>query len=91
MQRIDVAAEVHHVTGMTVKKADHAVVAILATIGRELAAGQPVLLGPFGSFRPVKKAARNGRNPKTGEPAEVKACTVVRFKASKALKQAVNS
>ncbi|MCH7650681.1 MAG: HU family DNA-binding protein [Nitrospinae bacterium] len=90
MNRIEVAAEVHCATGMTVKKADVAVLVILATIGRELASDRPVLIRGFGAFRSAKKKARMGRNPRTGEPAVVKPRTVVRFKASKALKQAVN-
>ena len=91
MRKDQLASQVAGTVGLLKKQAEQAVDAIIRTMKAELSHDRPVLIRGFGAFTPVKKAARNGRNPKTGEPAEVKARTVVRFKASKALKQAVNS
>ncbi len=50
--------------------------------------GKVTLVG-FGTFSKSKRKARKGRNPQTGEPIKIKAATVVRFKAGKALKDAL--
>jgi DNA-binding protein HU-beta len=50
--------------------------------------GKVTLVG-FGTFTKSRRKARKGRNPQTGAPIKIKAATVVRFKAGKALKEAV--
>ncbi len=50
--------------------------------------GKVTLVG-FGTFAKVRRKARTGRNPQTGDPIKIKACNVVKFKAGKALKDAV--
>lgn len=45
----------------------------------------------LGRFVPKERAARTGRNPKTGEPVQIAACTAVTFKVGKPLKDAINS
>ena len=50
--------------------------------------GKVTLVG-FGTFSKVRRKARKGRNPQTGEPIKIKACNVVKFKAGKKLKEAV--
>jgi DNA-binding protein HU-beta len=50
--------------------------------------GKVTLVG-FGTFSKSKRKARKGRNPQTGEPIKIKASTVVRFKAGKALKDSL--
>ena len=57
---------------------------------RNALAAQVTFVG-FGSFEPRARAARAGRNPKTGEPLQIAASTAVGFTASKNLKDAVNS
>ena len=59
---------------------------ITATLKR----GGKVQLPGFGNFETRKRAARQGRNPQTGNPITIKASTVPAFRAGKALKQAVN-
>jgi len=76
-------------TGMSKKQAGVAVNAILDAIQDSLAAGEKVSLVGFGSFSVNKRAARIGRNPRTGEPLKIKAKKVPVFKAGKALKDAV--
>ena len=50
--------------------------------------GKVTLVG-FGTFAKVRRKARTGRNPQTGDAIKIKACNVVKFKAGKALKDAV--
>lgn len=59
-------------------------------ITKSLSRGDSVTLVGFGTFSVSKRAARTGRNPRTGEPIQIKAATVPRFKAGKGLKDAVN-
>jgi DNA-binding protein HU-beta len=76
-------------TGMTKKQAGAAVNAILDSIKDSLASGEKVSLVGFGSFSVKKRAARTGRNPRTGAALKIKAKKVPVFKAGKALKDAV--
>jgi len=50
--------------------------------------GKVTLVG-FGTFAKIRRKARKGRNPQTGDPIKIKACNVVRFRAGKTLKDAV--
>ena len=50
--------------------------------------GKVTLVG-FGTFAKVRRKARKGRNPQTGEPIKIKACNVVKFRPGKKLKEAV--
>jgi DNA-binding protein HU-beta len=75
--------------GITKKEAAVAVNAIFDAIKEALAAGDKVSLVGFGSFTVRERAAREGRNPRTGEPLKIAAKKVPVFKAGKALKDAV--
>lgn len=63
--------------------------AVFDTITKELSRGGEVAVAGFGSFRVAKRAARKGRNPKTGEEIMIKASTKPKFRAAKQLKEAV--
>ena len=76
--------------GMTKKEAGEAVDAVLDCIKAALAADEKVSLVGFGSFSVKKRAAREGRNPRTGAMLQIAAKNVPVFKAGKALKDAVN-
>ena len=52
--------------------------------------GDKVAWPGFGSFSTTQRAAREGRNPQTGEPVKIKASTAMKFSASSTLKQALN-
>lgn len=67
-----------------------AVDAVLAAITDALANGDKVQITGFGTFEVRHRAARMGRNPRTGEPVEIKASNAPAFKAGKSLKEAVN-
>ena len=71
------------------KDAEAVVTAALDTITAAMAEGEKVQLVGFGSFEVKKRAARQGRNPKTKEAIEIPASVVPTFKAGKALKDAV--
>ena len=64
--------------------------AVLDNISQALKKGDQVVLVGFGTFSVKERAARMGRNPKTGEEIKIKASRVPGFKAGKALKDAVN-
>ena len=65
--------------------------ALIESITNALRTGKSVTLLGIGTFSVKARAARTGRNPKTGEPIQIEAANVPAFKASKALKDAVNS
>lgn len=67
-----------------------AVDAVLSSITGALKAGDSVTLIGFGTFEVRQRAARTGRNPRTGEAMQIKASKAPAFKAGKALKDAVN-
>ena len=76
--------------GMSKREAEAAVNAMTAVIADELKAGEKVQLIGFGTFEVKTRAARNGRNPKTGETITIAASKAPAFSAGKALKDAVN-
>lgn len=77
-------------TGMEKKvEAERAVDAVLETIVKTMSRGEEVAISGFGTFRVVKRAAREGRNPKTGEKIQIAASTKPKFRAAKLLKEAV--
>lgn len=76
-------------SGMTVKDTEQALEAILGEIHTTLAAGERVQLTGFGTFEPKHRAERIGRNLRTGEQTTIPATTVLTFKPSKCLKDAV--
>jgi DNA-binding protein HU-beta len=75
---------------ITKANAAQAIKGILASITESLKQGEGVTLFGFGSFRVTNKAARKGRNPRTGEAISLPASTIPSFKAGKGLKDAVN-
>ncbi|MGH6988303.1 MAG: HU family DNA-binding protein [Stellaceae bacterium] len=75
--------------GLTSGDAAGAVDAVVATIGKELKKNQKFGLPGFGSFSVNKRAARTGRNPRTGEAIKIKASKSVRFKAGAKLKSSI--
>lgn len=72
-------------------KAALAVDAFVATVTKALSSGDTVTLIGFGTFSTAKRAARVGRNPKTGKEIKIAATTTPKFKAGKALKDSVAS
>ena len=75
--------------GLTKKDAEKAVAAVFGAIEGALAKGDKVQLIGFGTFEVRERAAKEGRNPKTGEKITIAASKVPAFKAGAALKEAV--
>jgi DNA-binding protein HU-beta len=71
-------------------EATRAVDAVVNSVTRSLSNGDTVSLVGFGTFTVKNRAARTGRNPRTGEAIQISASKVPGFKAGKALKDAVN-
>ena len=82
-----VAAE----SGLTKSDASGAVESVFNTIGNQLRQGNSVSVVGFGQFSVSDRAARTGRNPRTGEEIAISASRAPKFKAGKQLKDAVNS
>lgn len=76
--------------GLTKKDASEAVDAVLETIESALRRGSDVVFSGFGKFSVSDRAAREGRNPATGEKIYIKATKVPKFSAGASLKKAVN-
>ena len=74
---------------LTKDEAGRAVNAVLDTITSTLKSGDQVTIVGFGSFSVKERAARQGRNPQTGETIQIKASKLPAFKAGKALKDAI--
>ena len=70
-------------------KAGEAIDAFIGAVTQALQSGDTVTLIGFGSFTTASRAARVGRNPKTGKEIKIAATTTPKFKAGKALKDAV--
>ncbi|MFT4257607.1 MAG: HU family DNA-binding protein [Pseudoxanthomonas sp.] len=84
---IDAVAEA---AGLSKTDAGRAVDAVVASVTGALKKGDSVTVVGFGSFQVRPRAARTGRNPKTGEDIQIPASNNPVFKAGKALKDAVN-
>jgi DNA-binding protein HU-beta len=85
---VDAVAEKAEVTK---RDADAIVTAMVEAIMEAVASGDKVTLVGFGSFEPRDRAAREGRNPQTGETLKIAATTVPGFSAGKGFKQLVAS
>ncbi len=77
-------------TDSTKADADRSIAAIIDIVAATLKKGDSISLVGFGSFEVRKRAARTGRNPKTGAELKIKASKVPAFKAGATLKAAVN-
>ena len=90
MNKDDLIKSVAEHAQITKTNATQAVNAMFESITESLKQGDTVVLSGFGSFKTSKRAARQGRNPRTGEPISIAAATVPSFSAGKGLKDAVN-
>ena len=90
MNKNDLAEAVAEATDNSKADAAKAVDCVFETISAALKSGDSVQLIGFGSFSVADRAAREGRNPRTGETLQIAASKQPKFKAGKALKDAVN-
>jgi len=89
MTKTDLVNSVAAKTSMTKADSDRAINALLDSVRSALAKGEKVTLTGFGTFEVRKRAARTGRNPRTGEVISIPATKTPAFRAGKGLKDAV--
>ncbi|HGJ5867560.1 HU family DNA-binding protein [Arsenophonus nasoniae] len=89
MNKTELINKVSEKSGLGKKDAEKAVNAFTETVTEALKSGNDVQLVGFGSFQVKPRAAREGRNPKTGETLKIAAANVPSFKAGQRLKEAV--
>ena len=90
MKKVELVEAVAAAAGLTKTDATKAIDATFAAITEALVKGDKVPLVGFGTFDVSERAARDGRNPRTGEVVKIAARKAVTFKAGTALKDAVN-
>lgn len=89
MNKTELVAAVAEKSGLSKKDSEAAVKAFTESVSEALKAGEKVQLIGFGTFEVAERAARTGRNPRTGEQVEYPASKTPKFKAGKALKDLV--
>ena len=90
MNKTELVAAIAEKAGLSKKDAENAVKAFADTIAEELKNGNKVQIVGFGTFEVSERAAREGRNPQTGESMTIAASKTPKFKAGKALKDFIN-
>ena len=91
MNKTELVAAVAEQAGLSKKDAEAAVKAFTDVVSDALKKGDKIQLVGFGTFEVSERAAREGRNPRTGETMTIEASKTPKFKAGKALKDLVNA
>lgn len=90
MNKTELIAAIAEKSHLTKKDAESALKAFTDVVADELKKGEKVQLVGFGTFEVSERAAREGRNPQTGETMKIEASKTPKFKAGKALKDSLN-
>ena len=90
MNKTELVAAMAEKTELSKKDAEKALKAFTETVAETLQNGDKIQLVGFGTFEVSERAAREGRNPQTGETMKIEASKAPKFKAGKALKDMVN-
>ena len=91
MNRRELVETVAGATGLDKHRAESAVLAFISAVKSETSGGSRVSIFGFGTFTPTSRAARTGRNPRTGDPVKIAASKGVKFTPASAFKTALNS
>ncbi len=91
MNKVELIAALADKADVSKKDAAKVLDALTKTVAEELSKKEKITLVGFGTFETRERAARTGKNPRTGEALKIAAAVVPAFKAGKALKDAVNS
>ena len=90
MNKTELVAAMAEKAQISKKDAEAALKAFTDVVAEELKKGEKIQLVGFGTFEVSERAARTGRNPQTGEEMPIAASKAPKFKAGKALKDALN-
>lgn len=90
MKKSELIERLSEISGESKAASERVLNAFTEAVTDELSQGGSIALVGFGTFRTSERAARNGRNPQTGESIQIAARTVPSFKAGEGLKTAVN-
>jgi len=90
MNQSELVEKVAQATELNTRLAGRAVKAVVAAILDSLAAGDAVRVSGLGTFNVAARPAREGRNPQSGQKIKIAASKAVRFRAGKAVKDALN-
>ena len=91
MKKVELVEAIAEKAGLTKADAGRALDATFAAITEALVKGDKISLVGFGTFEVSKRAAREGRNPQSGEVMKIAASKAPKFKAGKALKDMINA
>ena len=90
MTKAELVEKIYTKAGLPTKaKAEEALEAVVSSLREALAAGESVTFTGFGSFKVVSRAARKGRNPRTGKEVTIPASKVAKFTPGKGLKEVI--
>ena len=90
MNKTELVAAMAKETNLSKKDVEAVLKSFTDVVASELKKGGKIQLVGFGTFEVRNREARTGKNPQTGEPMTISACNAPKFKAGKALKDAVN-
>lgn len=90
MNKSELVSAIATKADLSKKEAEAALKAFTEVVAEELVKGEKIQLVGFGTFEVSERAARTGRNPQTGKEMKIAASKAPKFKAGKALKDAVN-
>lgn len=90
MNKTELIAAIAEKAEISKKDSEKALKAFIDVVTEQLKKDDKVQLVGFGTFEVSKRAAREGRNPQTGQTMKINACKAPKFKAGKALKDAIN-
>lgn len=90
MNKTELITAIAESADISKKDYEKALKAFVDVVTEELKKGEKVQLVGFGTFEVSERAAREGRNPQTGKTMKIEACKAPKFKAGKALKDAIN-
>lgn len=91
MNKAELVAAVAEKAELSKKDSEKALKAFVDVVTEELVKGEKIQLVGFGTFEVSERPAREGRNPQTGEKMTIEASKAPKFKAGKALKDAINA
>lgn len=91
MNKTELIAAISEKTELSKKDSEKALKAFIEVVTEELKKGEKIQLVGFGTFEVSDRAARDGRNPQTGEIMPIPASKAPKFKAGKALKDEINA